>query len=99
MDKKNKDIKKIKSKIKNVLKKHGVARAGIFGSYARGEAKKKSDIDILVKIKDKDMSLLGFIRIKNELERELGKKVDLIEYHTIKPRIRKAILSEEVRII
>jgi len=34
-----------------VLKKYGVAKAAVFGSYARGEAKKNSDIDLLVDIK------------------------------------------------
>ncbi len=42
------ELKELKSKIRKVLKKHGVVRAGIFGSYARGEQKKNSDIDILV---------------------------------------------------
>ena len=41
-------INKIKKPIVDVLKKHGVKKAGIFGSYARGEQKKNSDVDILV---------------------------------------------------
>ena len=57
----NKEIEKIKSKIVKILKKNKVKKAGIFGSYARGEQKKNSDIDIVVKIVDKDMSLLDFI--------------------------------------
>ena len=95
----NKDIKKIKPKIKKILKKYKIARAGIFGSYVRGEQKKKSDIDILVKIKDKNMSLLGFIHIKHELEDALGRKVDLVEYAAIKPLIKDRVLAEEVRIL
>ncbi len=46
--KKIKIIKNIQSKIVPTLKKNGVVKAGIFGSYARGEAKKNSDIDILI---------------------------------------------------
>src|SRR3989338_361219 len=38
----------LKSKILDILKKHNVIRAGIFGSFARGEQKKNSDIDILI---------------------------------------------------
>ena len=45
----NPKIKKMKPTIVRILKKNGVIRAGIFGSYARGEQKKKSDIDILIK--------------------------------------------------
>ena len=93
------ELNKIKSKSRKVLKKYNVVRAGIFGSYVRGEQKRNSDVDIVIQLKDKKMSLLGFIKIKNELEKELGKKVDLVEYHVIKPRIKKFILNEEVRII
>ena len=95
----NKEIEKIKPKIVDILKKNSVNRAGIFGSYSRGEQKKDSDIDIVVNIKDKNMSLLGFIGLKLKLEDVLGKKVDLVEYSVIKPLIKNSILKEEVRII
>ena len=45
------------------------------------------------------MSLLGFIRLIRLLEQALKKKVDLVEYNAIKPRIKEAILNEEIRII
>ena len=95
----NREIEKIKSKIINILKKNKVSRAGIFGSYSRGEQKKNSDIDIAVEINDNKMSLLGFIALKMKLEGILGKKVDLVEYSVIKPLIKNRILNEEVKII
>ena len=95
----NKEIEKISSKIVGVLKKNKVTKAGIFGSYSRGEQKKNSDVDILVEIKDENMSLLGFIKLKIKLEEILGKKVDLVEYSVIKPLIKNRILNEEIRII
>lgn len=95
----NKEIEKIKSKIAPVLKKNKVSRAGIFGSYSRGEQRKDSDIDIVVEIKDKNMSLLGFIKLIRLLEGLLKRKVDLVEYSAIKPRIKERILKEEIRII
>ena len=88
----------ISQKIVGILKKHGVKRAGLFGSYIRGEAKKDSDIDILVEVK-KDLSLLDFVGIKLEIEDKLRRKVDLVEYATIKPIIKKQILDEEKRIL
>lgn len=97
--KSNKEIEKIKSKITKILKESKVSKAGIFGSYSRGEQNKKSDIDIVVEIDDKDMSLLGFIKLIRLLEEILKKKVDLVEYNTIKPRIKERILREEIRII
>lgn len=90
-------INEIREKIVGILKKHGVKRAGIFGSYVRGEARKDSDIDILVEVK-KDLSLLDFVGIQLELEERLRRKVDLVEYSTIKPLIKKRILNEEKRI-
>lgn len=95
----NKAIEKIKPIIVRILKKNNVTEAGIFGSYSRGEQKKNSDIDIVVNIRDKNMSLLGFIGLKLKLEDSLGKKVDLVEYSALKPLIKSRILNEEVKII
>ncbi len=94
----NKINKKMINEIVKILKKNDVVKAGLFGSYARGEANKNSDIDILVEIK-KEISLLGFIGLKLKLEEKLKKKVDLVEYNTIKPLIRDSILNEEVKIL
>ena len=66
----NKEIEKIKKKIIPILKKNKVVRAGIFGSYARGEQKKNSDIDILVRINDKNMSLIDFVKLKLEFKKK-----------------------------
>jgi len=96
--KKNRELSRIKRKIIPILKKNDVVKAGIFGSYARGEAKKRSDIDILIEIK-KDVSLLDIIGIELTLKKILNKKVDLIEYNSIYPLLKDRILNEEVRII
>lgn len=95
---KNKTVKQIARISIPLLKKYGVVKAGIFGSYARGEQKKSSDIDMLVKI-NKDISLLKFVSLKQELEDILDSKVDLVEYETLKPLIREQILQDEVRIL
>ncbi len=95
----DKEIEKIKAKIAKILKKHKVTKAGIFGSYSRGEQKKDSDIDIAVEINDENMSLLGFIGLIRLLEGLLKRKVDLVEYSAIKPRIKERIIKEEIRII
>lgn len=89
------ELKKI---IIPILKKHKAIKAGIFGSYARGDYKKKSDVDILVKL-DKKLDLFDVIRVKIDLENALKKKVDLVEYDVIRPELKKIILNEEVTII
>lgn len=93
-----KSVEDARTMIKPVLRKHGIKKAGIFGSLARGETKRNSDIDILVDI-ESDISLLDFIGIKQEIEEVLERKVDLVEYKTIKPAIKKRILKEEVPVI
>jgi len=81
-----------------ILKKNSVVKAGIFGSYARGEERKKSDLDLLVKINGKK-SLLDIVKLQFELERNLKMPVDILEYGEIHPTLKKRILSEEVRIV
>ncbi len=95
--KKNKDIIRLQKEIIPILKKNNVARAGIFGSYARGEAKKKSDIDILIQ-PPKGIGF-GFAGIELELEKKLNRKVDLLTYNSIHPLLKKRILGEEIRVI
>ncbi|MCK5149822.1 nucleotidyltransferase family protein [Candidatus Pacearchaeota archaeon] len=92
----NKKIKEIEEKIKPLLKKEGIKKAGIFGSYAKGEQKKNSDIDILVEMKG---SLLDVVGLEIELKKLLRKKVDLLTYGGIHPLLKERILKEEVRII
>lgn len=91
-------IQKIRKKILPILKRYGVKRAAVFGSFVRGEAKKNSDIDILVEI-EADISLLDFIGLKLEIEEALGRKIDLVEYSTLKPFIRERVLREQVPIL
>ncbi len=82
--------------IKKVLKRDNIKKAGIFGSYARGEQREDSDIDILIKF---DGSLLALVKIERELAETLGKKIDLLTYSSVHPLLKKRILSEEVRVI
>ena len=90
------ELKELKSKVRKVLKKHGVVRAGFFGSYARGEQKKKSDVDILIEFNG---SLLDLVGLEMELKKILKIKVDLLTYGGISPYLKDRILNEEVRII
>lgn len=94
---KNKELEKIKPIIVKTLKKHGIKKAGLFGSYVRGEQKKNSDIDILIE-PPKGIGF-GFAGIELDLENKLKKKVDLLSYNGLSNLLKKIILKEEVRII
>ena len=94
----NRKIELLKRKIVPILKKNKVTKAGVFGSYARGEQNKNSDIDILIEISD-EFSLLFLVSLKRLLSSTLKKDVDLVEYSTIRPELKKQILNEELRIL
>ncbi len=90
------EIRKILEQQRDFLRdKYKIKEIGIFGSYVRGEAKKTSDIDILVEF-EQTPSLLKFIELENYLSDTLGVKVDLVEKKGLKPRIGKYILQEVV---
>ncbi len=91
-------INALKSGIIKILKRYKVKRAGLFGSYAKGEQGKNSDVDILIE-PQKNMSLLDFSGLKIELENTLGRKIDLVSYKYIHPYLKDKILRSEIKII
>ena len=86
--------------LKPILKERfQVETIGIFGSYTRGEQKKKSDIDILVTfIEPNDIDLLDFIELKRFLSRKLEANVDIVKKDALKQRIKDKILQETIYI-
>ncbi len=70
-----------------------VKRIGIFGSFARGEEKAESDIDIIVELDEQTFD--HYMELKFRLEEVLQRPVDLIIADTVKPRL-KPIIEREV---
>ncbi|MBM3209157.1 hypothetical protein FJZ40_02590 [Candidatus Shapirobacteria bacterium] len=87
-------IQDISTKIIPVLKSQGVLKAALFGSVVRGEAKKGSDLDLLVDLTD-DKSLLDLVGLKLELEDVLKTRVDVLTYDAIHPLLKNIILNEQ----
>ena len=87
-------IQAIKKQVTPILKRQGVVKAALFGSAARGDMKKKSDIDILVKFGERK-SLLDLVRIQFMLEDKLGRKVDLLTYKSVHPLLKDVIFKEQ----
>ncbi|NLI56578.1 nucleotidyltransferase family protein [bacterium] len=87
------DIKRILKEHKKELKeKYKVKKIAIFGSYARSEENKSSDIDILVEFEEQ-VSFL-FFHLEKYLEKILDLKVDLVTIDAIKPNRAKYILKD-----
>jgi uncharacterized protein len=76
-----------------MCRQNDVSMVGIFGSMARGEAKKDSDIDLIVRF-SKRKSLLALVRMERELTESLGYKVDLLTESSISPYMRDRVLDE-----
>lgn len=91
-------ISQIKKMAVPVMKRAGVKRSAIFGSVARGEQKKTSDIDLLVEFRP-GKSLLDLVYLRDELNEVLGRRVDIVTYSSLAPSIRDHILEEQIEIL
>jgi uncharacterized protein len=81
--------------IKHYFETQPVLKAYLFGSYVRGEANSKSDIDILVDLDYSQKIGLQFIQMKLDLERLLDSKVDLVSSSGLSKYIKPLVDSEK----
>lgn len=77
-----------------ILKKYGVKKASLFGSFVRGEETPQSDIDMLVQFEE-GKSLLDLIGLEMELEETFQRKFDVITYKSVHHLLRNSILGEQ----
>ncbi len=82
-------LEKLKQVKPELEKKYPITGIGVFGSYARGEAGKESDVDIAVDING--AMGLSFVAMADEIEALLGIKTDVIPLRSIKPEYRTYI--------
>lgn len=85
--------------IQQYMSQQPVEWVGVFGSFARNEMKSDSDIDVVVHFKQgAKVSLFDYVRYKQELEELLGRKVDLVTYKYLRPRL-KSYIDQDMQII
>ena len=90
------DAIKILRRYENTIKtEYYVKKIGVFGSFARGEEKGASDIDVLVEFK-KPVDFFEFLDLKRFLETILKREVDLVTPKALKPRLKDRILNEVI---
>ena len=88
------DVLSILRQNEDVLtKRFGVKRIGLFGSFARGDATEKSDIDILVEFERGKKTFDNYMELKFYLEELFERDVDLVIASSIKPRLKENILK------
>jgi len=81
--------------LKALAAEHGYSRLAVFGSVARRQARRDSDIDLLVEAPE-GTSSFGFIRFKQLIEQVLGREIDLASYGGLKPKLDDDIRREAV---
>lgn len=86
-------IETLKEKTAPIFKEHGVIKAAVFGSVARGGDRDESDLDLLVAVR-RPYGLVQFVALKRRLEAVLKKSVDVVDYGAIKPAFEKNILKD-----
>lgn len=76
------------------LRTLGVRRCGLFGSFARGDARADSDVDILVEFEPGQKTFDNFMELGFLLEDVLGRRVELVTAESLSPYLGPTILSE-----
>jgi hypothetical protein len=88
-------LKEKRQEILDVAARHGARNIRVFGSVARGEADEQSDIDFLVDL-EQGRTLLDLGGLLMDLQRLLGRKVDVATSDLLRQRIRHRVLAEAV---
>jgi predicted nucleotidyltransferase len=90
------EIKKFLQENKEIILKEFKAEiVGIFGSYARGEQTRESDIDIVVRFRE-GATLFDLVELAEFLEHKLGIKVDIVSERAVRPELKESIFKEIV---
>ena len=88
-------VRQFKEEILRIAEAHGAYDVRIFGSSSRGEATEDSDIDLLVSLAP-ERSILDLVAVKQDLEDELEREVDVVTEDSLSPYIREQVLKEAV---
>lgn len=91
-------VQAIQQKTVPLFRQYGVRKASLFGSAARGEHRRNSDVDILVEM-PKMSGLFDLLALQSDLEETLSRRVDLVEYDSIKPRLKPYILRDQTALL
>ena len=91
----DKTLREKRDQILAIARQHSARNVRVFGSLARGEGKRDSDLDVLVEL-EPGRSLLDIVAIKQDLEDLLNTKVDVVTEAAVSPYIRSQILRQAI---
>lgn len=90
------DREKTIQTITDVLKKHHITKASVFGSFARNDAV-INDIDLL--IENNQLTLFGLLKLEEELKTKSGYNFDVIEFSALKKSMKESVLADAISIL
>lgn len=88
----------LRERVSDILRSHGVVKAAVFGSVARGEEGAESDVDFLVEL-EAGRTLLDLSGLRLDLIDRLDREVDVVTYRALHPKLRDQILREQVPLL
>jgi predicted nucleotidyltransferase len=91
-------IQQIKDTVTDYFKDKPVKEVYLFGSYARGDAKENSDVDLGIIIERKNMSLWQYAKMSVGLEELLKKEIDLIQIDLMHSWVKKNFEKDKIEI-
>lgn len=77
-----------------LCRNHRIKRLTFFGSVLRDDFRPESDVDLLYEFEEGKTPCLGILDVMGDFEAFFGRKVDLVSFKYIKPRLRVRILAE-----
>lgn len=83
----------IQQKIQPILEEYNISYAALFGSIARGEDRKTSDVDLMIRF-GKPLGMFAYMKFINGLELALDKKVDVVTEKSINKFIKPYIIPD-----
>ena len=84
-----------RKKLEELIDTSHITLMGVFGSFAHGQARPKSDLDLLIKFKKGwETGLLDFIRLQFKLGKIFKRKVDLVTVAALSPYIKNQVLAD-----
>jgi predicted nucleotidyltransferase len=93
-----KELEQYQKLILPVLKRYFIKRAAIFGSFAKGNSHKNSDVDLLIE-PENGFTLFNFLQLEDEISTLINRKVDLVEFSALKPSIKEEVLLSAITIL